>query len=75
MDDQINLTVGGPLHALQDIADRCGNDTPVAAPTLEAADYERAAAPFTMRAKPDDATGDWTVYKLDPDGEAVAVIS
>lgn len=63
MDDQINLTVGGLMRALQDIA------------TLADADYEQATAPFIMHANPDDTTDDWTLFKVDPTGKAVAVIS
>lgn len=75
MDDQINLTVGGLLCALQNIANRCGNDTPVVVPTLADADYEQATAPFIMHAKPDGTTDDCPLFKVVPDGEAIAVIS
>lgn len=74
MDDQINLTVGGLLRALQGIAFRYGNDTPVVVPTLADADYEQATAPFIMHANVDDTTDDETMFKIDPTGVAVAVI-
>lgn len=75
MDDQINLTVGGLLRSLQDIALRYGNDTPIALPTSADADYEQATAPFIMHAKIDDTTDDWPLFIVDPAGEAIAVIS
>lgn len=75
MDDQIDLTVGGLLRALQDIANRYGNDTPVALPSLADADYEQATAPFITHAKRDDTADDWALFKVDPTGEAIAVIS
>lgn len=75
MDDQINLTVGGLLRALQDIAIRYGNDTPVVIPTLADADYEQATAPIIMHARRDPVPEDWDLFRVDPLGEAVAVIS
>lgn len=75
MDDQINLTVGGLMRSLQDIANRYGNDTPIAIPTLADADYEQATAPIIMHAKIGDTTDDWPLFKVDPAGEAIAVIS
>ena len=75
MNDQINLTVGGLLRVLQDIANRHGNDTPIVLPSLEDADYEQATNPFVMHAKLDDTTDDWPLFKIDPDGEAIVVIS
>lgn len=75
MDNQINLTVGGLLRSLQEIAFRYGNDTPIVVPTLADADYEQATAPFIMHANPDDTGDDWALFKVDPAGKAVAVIS
>lgn len=75
MDDQTNLTVGGLMRSLQDIANRYGNDTPIVIPTLADADYEQATAPFIMHAKIDDTTDDRPLFKVHPTGEAVAVIS
>lgn len=75
MDDQLNLTVGGLMRSLQDIALRYGNDTPVVVPTLADADYEQATAPFVMRAKREIGVDEWDVFNIDPAGEAVAVIS
>ena len=75
MDDQINLTVGGLLRSLQDIALRYGNDTPIAVSTLADADYEQATVPFVMHAKPEDTTDEWALFRVDPNGEAIVVIS
>lgn len=75
MDDQINLTVGGLMRALQDIAMRYGNDTPVVIPTLADADYEQAAAPIIMHAKREVAPEDWDLFHVDPTSEAIVVIS
>ena len=46
MDDQINLTVGGLLRSLQDIASRHGADTPIVLPSPADADYEQATVPI-----------------------------
>ena len=75
MDDQIDLTVGGLLRSLQDIASRYGNDTPVVVPALADADYEQATTPFVRLASPDDQGGDWALFKANPAGNAVVVIS
>lgn len=75
MNDQINLTVGGLLRALQDIVTRYGNDTPVVMPTLADADYEQATFPFVMRADPGGETDGLTLFNVAPTGEAVVVIS
>lgn len=75
VNDQVDLTVGGLLRALQDIANRCGNDTPVVLPSLMDADYEQATGPTVLHAKADDTTCDWPLYKADPTGETVVVIS
>lgn len=75
MDDQVNLTVGGLMRSLRDIAFRYGNDTPIAVISLADADYEQATAPFIMHAKRDDTADEWALFKVDPTGEAIAVIS
>lgn len=75
MDDQINLTVGGLMRALQDIANRYGNDTPVVIPSLADADYEQATAPITMHAEREVVPDEWDLFHVDPAGETVAVIS
>ena len=76
MDDQVNLTVGGLLRALQDLANRYGNDTPVVVPSPADADYEQATAPFIMHARREAVPDDWDLFHVDPvAGEAVAVIS
>lgn len=75
MDDQINLTVGGLMRTLQDIANRYGNDTPVVIPTLADADYEQATAPIIMHAKREAVPDEWDLFHVDPAGETVAVIS
>ena len=75
MDDQINLTVGGLMRALQDIASRYGVDTPIALPSSADADYEQATAPIIMHAKREAVPDDWDLFHVDPAGKAVAVIS
>lgn len=76
MEDQINLTVGGLMRALQDIASRYGNDTPVVIPSVADADYEQATAPIIMHATREPVPDDWDLFHVDPAaGEAVAVIS
>ena len=75
MDDQINLTVGGLMRALQGIAFRYGNDTPIVVPSLADADYEQATTPFVMHAKREAVPDEWDLFKVAPDGAAVAVIS
>ena len=75
MDDRINLTVGGLMRELQEIAFRYGNDTPVAIPTTADADYEQATAPIVMHARRELIPEDWDLFHVDPAGEAVAVIS
>ena len=75
MDNQINLTVGGLMCTLQDIAFRYGNDTPIVIPSLADADYEQATAPIIMHAKREPVPDDWDLFNIDPTGEAVAVIS
>lgn len=74
MNDQINLTVGALLHALQDVANRYGNDTPVVVATLADADYEQGTAPIVMHARREPVPDDWDLFHVDPNGEAVAVI-
>lgn len=73
--DRVDLTVGGLLRELQEIAFRYGNDTPVAIPTTADADYEQATAPIVMHAVREEVPDDWDFFNIAPDGEAVAVIS
>lgn len=75
MDDQINLTVGGLMRTLQDIAFRYGNDTLIVIPSLAGADYEQATAPIIMHAKREPVPDEWGLFNVDPTGETVAVIS
>lgn len=75
MDDQINLTVGGLMRALQDIASRYGNDTPIVLPSPADADYEQATAPIVMHAKREVVPDEWDLFHVDPAGETVAAIS
>lgn len=75
MDDRVDLTVGGLMRELQEIAARYGNDTPVAVPTLADADYEQATAPIIMHATREEVPDDWDFFNVDPAGEAIAVIS
>lgn len=75
MNDRLNLTVGGLMRELQEIAFRYGNDTPVVIPTMEDADYELATFPFIMHAQREAGPDDWDLFRVDPAGEAVAVIS
>ena len=74
MNDQINLTVGGLLRALQDVANRYGNDMPVVVTTTADADYEQGTAPIIMHARREPVPDDWDLFHVEPDGEAVAVI-
>jgi len=74
-DDRVNLTVGGLMRELQEIAFRCGNDTPIVIPTLADADYEQATAPVIMHAEREEVPGDWDLFRVNPTGDAVAVIS
>lgn len=75
MDDQVDLTVGGLLRALQDIAHRYGGDTPIVVPSLADADYEQATAPIIMHGRRETVADDWDLFDVDPTGEAIAVIS
>lgn len=75
MDDRTDLTVGGLMRELQEIAFRYGNDTPVALPTTADADYEQATAPIILHAKREAVPDDWDLFHVDPTGNAVAVIS
>ncbi len=75
MNDRLNLTVGGLMRELQEVASRHGNDTPVVLPTAEDADYERATAPFVMHARREAGPNDWDLFCIDLTGEAVVVIS
>lgn len=73
-DHRINLTVGGLMRELQEIAFRYGNDTPIVIPTTADADYEQATAPIVMHAKREVIPADWDLFHCDPAGESVAVI-
>ena len=75
MDDRVNLTVGGLMRELQEIATRYGNDTPVVIPTLTDADYEQATAPIVMHGRRQTVPDDWDLFHVDPAGSPVAVIS
>lgn len=75
MDDQINLTIGGLMRELQEIAFRYGNDTPVVLPTTAGADYEQATAPIIMHANREPVPDDRDLFHVDTTGEAVAVLS
>lgn len=75
MNDRIDLTVGGLMRELQEIAFRYGNDTPVVVPTAADADYEQATAPIVLHARRESAPDDWDLFHIDPTGEAAAVIS
>lgn len=75
MDDRINLTVGGLMRELQQIASRYGDDTPVALPATADADYEQATAPIVMHARREAVPDDWDFFHVDPTGTPVAVIS
>lgn len=73
-DHRINLTVGGLMRELRDIASRYGSDIPVVIPTLADADYEQATAPIVLHAERERVPDDWDLFHGDPRGEAVAVI-
>ena len=75
MDDRIHLTVGGLMRELQEIAFRYGSDTPIVAVTAADADYEQAVAPFIMHARRESIPDAWDLFRVEPDGEPVAVIS
>lgn len=75
VDARINLTVGGLMSELREIAFRYGNDTPVVVHTQADADYEQAVAPIIMHARRETVPDDWDLFHVDPTGEAVAVIS
>lgn len=74
-EDRINLTVGGLMRELQEIAFRYGDDTPIVIPTETDADYEQATAPIIMHARRESVPDDWDLFHVDPAGRAVAVIS
>lgn len=74
-DDRVDLTVGGLMRELQEIAARYGSDTPIAIPTTADADYEQATAPIIMHAIREEVPDDWDLFNIAPSGEAVAVIS
>lgn len=75
MDDRVNLTIGGLMRELQELAFRYGNDTPVVLPSQADADYEQATAPIIMHAEREEVPDDWDFFHVTPDGEPVAVIS
>ena len=75
MDDRVNLTVGGLMRELQEIATRYGNDTPVVIPATADADYEQATAPVVLRADREQVSDDWDSFHVAPYGTPVAVIS
>ena len=75
MDDRINLTVGGLMRELQEIAVRYGNDTPVVLPTMADADYEQATTPIVMHVTREVVPDDWDLFHIDPTGAPAAVIS
>lgn len=74
-DDRVDLTVGGLMRELQEIAFRYGNDTPVVIPTTADADYEQATAPVVLHADREQVPDDWDFFHIAPYGEAVMVIS
>lgn len=74
-DDRVDLTVGGLMRELQEIAARYGSDTPIVIPTMADADYEQATAPIIMHATREEVPDDWDLYSVNPLGVAVAVIS
>lgn len=73
--NRVDLTVGGLLQSLQEIASRYGSETPVVIPTMADADYEQATAPIVMHAVREEVPDDWDFFHVDPAGKAVAVIS
>lgn len=70
----IPLTVGGLMGELQEIASRYG-DIPIVLPTMADADYEQSTIPFVMHARREPTPDDWSLFHIDPTGEAVLVIS
>lgn len=74
MDNRTYLTISGLMRELPEIASRYG-DIPVAVATTADADYEQATTPVVMHALREAVAGDWDLFHIDPDGEAVAVIS
>ena len=74
MDDRVDLTVGGLMRELQEIAFRYGNDTPVAVPTAADADYEQATAPIVLHARRGPAPDEGDLFHIDRNGAPVAVI-
>lgn len=73
--DRIDLTVGGLMRELQEIAFRYGTDTPIVVHTRADADYEQAAAPIVMHVRRETVPDDWDLFHIDPTGDAAAVIS
>lgn len=73
-DCRVDLTVGGLMHELREIASRYGDDTPVAVPSMADADYEQATAPIILHARRETVPGDWDLFHVDPTCDAVAVI-
>lgn len=74
MDNRTHLTVSGLMGELLDIVCRYG-DIPVVISTTADADYEQATAPIVMHAGREPVPDDWDLFRINPDGEAVAVIS
>lgn len=74
MNPGIHLTVSGLMRELVEVAFRYG-DIPVAVSTTADADYEQATAPIVMHAEREVVPDDWDLFRGDPTGEAVMVIS
>lgn len=74
VDNQVDLTVEGLLHALQDIASRYGGDVPIVRPAAIGEDYEQATAPIILHADRKVTRDGWDLFSVSPTGEAVAVI-
>ena len=70
----MNITLGGLIHDLQEIASRYGNDVAVASYTGTDADYEQVTAPIVLHAVRESVPDDWDLFRVDADGEVVVVI-
>lgn len=73
-DNRIYLTVDGLMRELREIASRHG-DIPVVVRTSADADYEQATVPIVMHGRREPVPDDWDLFRVEPDGEPVAVIS